>query len=265
MKEKKIIFFDIDGTLISDKNYTIPDSTVTALKELKSKGNLAFINTGRTSYEITDVIRKLDFDGYVCGCGTYVEYKDKVLLSKSLGTEKTSEIIQDIINCKLEAILESQTGIYFDKPENITHKIILQIIEQHKIEGFYKSNTWYQDNIDINKFVIFLNSNSNFETFFNKYKAEFDFIKRTDDFYEVVPKGYSKASGIEFIINKLNIPYENTFAIGDSTNDLPMLKYVNTSIAMGNSSPEIFDSVSYITTDLHNNGIHNALKHFNLI
>ena len=50
MKEKKIIFFDIDGTLISDKNYTIPDSTVTALKELKSKGNLAFINTGRTSY-----------------------------------------------------------------------------------------------------------------------------------------------------------------------------------------------------------------------
>ena len=248
MKEKKIIFFDIDGTLISDKNYTIPDSTVTALKELKSKGNLAFINTGRTSYEITDVIRKLDFDGYVCGCGTYVEYKDKVLLSKSLGTEKTSEIIQDIINCKLEAILESQTGIYFDKPENITHKIILQIIEQHKIEGFYKSNTWYQDNIDIDKFVIFLNSNSNFETFFNKYKAEFDFIKRTDDFYEVVPKGYSKASGIEFIIN-----------------NLPMLKYVNTSIAMGNSSPEIFDSVSYITTDLHNNGIHNALKHFNLI
>ncbi len=85
------------------------------------------------------------------------------------------------------------------------------------------------------------------------------------NFYEIVPKGFSKASGIEFLINELNIPFENTYAIGDSTNDLPMLKYVKNSIAMGNSNPLLFDLVSYVTTDIEEDGIYKALKHYSLI
>ena len=88
---------------------------------------------------------------------------------------------------------------------------------------------------------------------------------RNDNFYELVPLGYSKASGIEFIINYLGIPFENTYAIGDSTNDLSMLKYVQHSIAMGNSTPALFDLVEYITTDIDKDGIFNALKHYKLI
>ena len=63
----------------------------------------------------------------------------------------------------------------------------------------------------------------------------------------------------------INIPFENTYAIGDSTNDLPMLKYVKNSIAMGNSNPLLFDLVSYVTTDIEEDGIYKALKHYSLI
>ena len=44
-----------------------------------------------------------------------------------------------------------------------------------------------------------------------------------------------------------------------------MLDYVPHSIAMGNSAPDLFKSVEYITSDVDNDGIFNALKHYGLI
>ena len=113
--------------------------------------------------------------------------------------------------------------------------------------------------------MVFVNENSNFEGFYNKYKDRFNFINRGNNFYEIVPVGFSKASGIEYLINYLNIDHKNTYAIGDSTNDLSMLQYCSNSIAMGNSTPKLFEHASYITTNIDDNGIYNALKHFNLI
>ncbi|MCM1271571.1 MAG: HAD hydrolase family protein, partial [Ruminococcus flavefaciens] len=82
--------------------------------------------------------------------------------------------------------------------------------------------------------------------------------------YENVPLGYSKATAIDIILKRLNIPIENAYAIGDSMNDLPMLQAVPNSIAMGNAET-LYPYVSYITTPIEENGIANALKHFSLI
>jgi hydroxymethylpyrimidine pyrophosphatase-like HAD family hydrolase len=67
------------------------------------------------------------------------------------------------------------------------------------------------------------------------------------------------------IIEHLGIPFENTYAIGDSANDLTMLKYVNNSIAMGNSNPKLFEIVNFVTKDINDDGIEYALKHFEII
>ena len=53
---------------------------------------------------------------------------------------------------------------------------------------------------------------------------------------------------------------EDTVAIGDSNNDLPMLQCAHTSIAMGNSSKQVLEAADYITTDVDKDGIWNALK-----
>lgn len=262
---KNIVFFDIDGTLVSEENHIIPSSAIEAIAKLRENGHLAFINTGRPASEITKVHRDIGFDGLICGCGTYVEYNDEVLFHKSLGKDLSKDIVQAIIECNLDCVLEGRNKIYFDKLQNIRNKEIFKIIEIHKNEGFYSHNTLYEDNIKFDKFVIFINEESNFPSFYNKFKDDLDFIKRSDDFYEVVPKGYSKATGIEYIINYLNIHHNNTYAIGDSTNDLSMLEYAKNSIAMGNSNPALFPLVTFITKDLEEDGIHHALKHFNMI
>ena len=79
MKDRKLLFFDIDGTLLSEKTHTVPQSAKEALKKAKENGHLIFINTGRPISTIDQEIHDLNPDGYICGCGTYITYHDQVI------------------------------------------------------------------------------------------------------------------------------------------------------------------------------------------
>jgi len=258
-----IIFFDIDGTLINERTYIVPDSTKEAIKKAKENGHLVFINTGRPIIEIDDCLKELNFDGYICGCGTYIEFSNNELLYRSLGTNLSKLVVNKLREYHIDAILQGKKGLYYDI--NIYSNEVLRIKDLHVREGFYKGQTFDDSDIDFEKLVIYTNKNSNFETFKKELENVFEFIHRGEDFYELVPLGFSKASGIEYLIKYLDIPHENTYAIGDSTNDLPMLEYVRNSIAMGNSNPLLFDLVSFVTKDIEDDGIDYALKHYKII
>jgi Cof subfamily protein (haloacid dehalogenase superfamily) len=261
----KIIFFDIDGTILDEKTYMVPNSTKHAIKKAQENGHLLFINTGRPILEIDNCIKELDFNGYVCGCGTHVIFKDEELFHRELGIELSKEVVSKLKKYNIDAILEGKNGVYYDHDININSKEVLRIKARHIKEGFYTGQTFNDSDINFDKLVIWTNENSDFETFHNAFKDTFEFIHRSENFYELVPMGFSKASGIQYIIEHLDIPYENTYAIGDSTNDLSMLEYVKNSIAMGNSHHALFDLVSFVTKDLNEDGIEYALKHYNII
>ena len=53
----KALFFDIDGTLLSEITKEIPQSALDALKKTAEKGNLTFINTGRTWSELPEELK----------------------------------------------------------------------------------------------------------------------------------------------------------------------------------------------------------------
>lgn len=99
----------------------------------------------------------------------------------------------------------------------------------------------------------------------DKYKDKLTFIDRGNDFYEVIPVGHSKATGIRFLMDHFDIPLEDTIAVGDSTNDLPMLEYAGLSIGMKKSDAPVLNTVDYVTDTVENDGIYKAMKHFELI
>lgn len=81
-----------------------------------------------------------------------------------------------------------------------------------------------------------------------------------------MPYGYSKATGIQYVLNHYHLNLSDAYALGDSNNDLPMLSYVPHSIAMGNASPEsLFAQVEYVTAKSSCGGIRQALEHYNFI
>lgn len=260
-----IIFFDIDGTLLSEKTFTVPESAKEAIRKTQENGHLVFINTGRPILEIDDCIEELNFDGYVCGCGTYIEFKNKEFFHRSLGVSLSKQIVRKLRECHIDAILEGKNGVYYDDDMNIHSEEVLRIKARHINVGFYKGQTFDDSDIDFDKLVIWTNESSDFDAFHKEFENILEFIHRGENFYELVPLGFSKATGIKHLIEHLDIPHENTYAIGDSTNDLSMLEYVKNSIAMGNSTPLLFDLVSFVTKDIEEDGIEHALNHYNII
>ena len=63
----------------------------------------------------------------------------------------------------------------------------------------------------------------------------------------------------------LHVNREDTYAVGDSVNDLDMLNYVGHGIAMGNATEPAKEAAEYITTDIHEDGIRHAMEHYGLI
>lgn len=113
MSDKNILFFDIDGTLLSHTTHSIPESAIIAIKKAKEKGHLIFINTGRPFSLIDECIKALKPDGYVCGCGTYIRYHDEVLFSYSIPLKRCLEIKDLIRKTNVDGALESKNTILF--------------------------------------------------------------------------------------------------------------------------------------------------------
>lgn len=121
-------------------------------------------------------------------------------------------------------------------------------------------------NFFADKFVIWYQEEAQLEAFRRVSDKWFDCIDRGGTFREFVPYGYSKATGIQYVLNHYHLNLSDAYALGDSNNDLPMLSYVPHSIAMGNASPEsLFAQVEYVTAKSSCGGIRQALEHYNFI
>lgn len=261
---RSIIFFDIDGTIATeDERSFIPQSTRDAIKMAREKGNLTFINSGRTAFNISPKVKELGFDGYVCGCGTYIEYNNEVLFYRTIEKSECRQIADFLRKCNVTPVYEHRDGYFFDDKAPMSDGL-KEFMEVFVDAGIDISGRVEDDDFCYDKFVIWQNENSDMELFRREISKEFSIIDRGNGFYENVPLGYSKATGIKMILDKLNIPIENAYAIGDSMNDMPMLEAVPNSIAMGGAE-KIYPYVSYITTPIEEDGIANALRHFELI
>ena len=259
MGKRKILFFDIDETLISHKTFTIPESTKNALKKAKENGHLIFIKTGRTKSLIGDDIKELGFDGYVCGCGTYIEVNDEVLYANRVNKERYTDILDSLRKYELNAVLEGEEAIYIS--ENAEDDFLLSNLRKQN----YPIKFYDLENMTFNKMFIRYNDNKYIDNFCEDTKDIFDYIDHGRGTRELIPKGHSKGSGIDFVINHFKIDREDTFAFGDSNNDIPMLENVKNSIVMGNGNPDLFEKATFVTKHIDEDGIEHAMKHFKII
>ncbi len=267
--DKKLLFFDIDGTLLDEKSNSIPESTIKALKMAKEKGHYLFINTGRPISLVEPRIKALDFDGYLCGCGTYILFRDEVLFHNHISKEIQNSILNLFFKYKLQGALEGTKDVFFPSTkEEETHPAISNFRKTYKQNKNYIK--YFEDeDINFDKFVIFTGEEfpktKEYKLLINEIAKDFEIIDRENDLLELIPLGFSKATCIDFMCNYLGASLDDCYVFGDSTNDTAMLTHVPHSIAMGNSMEEVLDLVSYVTTPTYEDGIYLAMKHFHLI
>lgn len=100
------------------------------------------------------------------------------------------------------------------------------------------------------------------EAILTAFGAQVDVTRSADHLIEIVEKGISKASALRSLAAKLGFSIEETMAIGDAYNDLPMLKTAGKSVAMGNAFPEVKAVTDYKTLSCEENGLAAAIYHY---
>lgn len=253
--DKKIIFFDIDDTIYNSQG--ISDKTKEAIKLLNKNGHLAFISTGRPMSMLEEFL-DMGFDGVNAACGNYIVCNNELMFNNEIPDYIVDEIIKLIQKNNLYITFEGKDALYTDKKDNSNPFLRFNLD--------FKVKDWLEEKVKANKFSLDMTNNhdgfNKIESYFSQY---FTIIRRGNDFAELVPKGYSKATGIKYIIEYLDIPWENTYAFGDSENDLDMMKYVCNSVAMGNAVEEIKKVSKYVTDTIYNEGVYKGLKMLELI
>ena len=264
--ERKIAFFDIDGTLTSEIDGSIPDSTVQAIRKARQNGHLMFINTGRCFQNVEPRFREIGFDGYVCGCGTNIYCDGKDVFYHPQTHETIMTILGAARQTGVDILFESRKEVCFDLTRPLNHPKAIYHYEEFKRNGYDMPEDLENPNFFSDKFVVWYQDPQQLAAFRRTSDQWFDCIDRGGTFREFVPRGFSKATGIQFILDYYGLSADNAYAFGDSNNDLAMLSYLKNSIAMGNANPaSLMEMVSYVTTNASRNGIENALKHFDFI
>lgn len=257
---RKLLFFDIDGTLLSEKTHTIPQSTINALKKAKEKGHYIFINTGRPRSTIDRYIEELNPDGYVCGCGTFISYLENTLYHMQVPQKRCYEIINLLNQYHIYGIFEASDKVYFQR--DLSDKKIYSFYSSYLQSGF-KIGYFDEKDVHLDKFSI--QFYHDISLFYQNIEKDFEIIKRKSDFSKIVPKNHSKATDIQYLVDYFHLSLNDCFVFGDSLNDESMLRYVQHAVVMKNGDKSLFDIAEYVTDNIEHDGIQKALKYYHLI
>ena len=263
-----ILFFDIDDTLFSHQTFTIPESTHEALVRARANGHHLVLASGRGHSGIVDLYDDTLFEGAVCCSGGCVFWNDELIIDHPIPQDKAAYLIQLAeqyesgisVQGKLESwqnnkVMEVMRRVL---PKSALKKRMhMQSLSQRQEQPIYKVDYFFPDLEHAQALLAKLPEDLNICVFP-------DAIGKGSG-CEVSANGVSKGSGITELLNWLGIDRSDSYAFGDSENDIEMLKSCGTGIAMGNGVQAIKDCADYITSGVDDNGIWNAMKHFGLI
>ncbi len=260
-----LLFFDIDGTLLTlDDRHYIPDSAKDALRQARKNGHKLFINTGRVKTAIDRELLEFGFDGLVCGCGTYVEYEGRELLHHRIPDQVCREYADFLEKAGFQTVFEGKDRLFVEGDYR-TEPFLVFIYEYFSNNSDYPIERPGHPDFRFDKFTAIRMPDSDMDAFHEVFDNGFTMLPHTDRIYEMVPRGFSKATGMQFLLEQLGESADDCFAFGDSVNDMEMLRFAGHAVAMGNAPEEVCRIVEYRTTEVMEDGLKNALLHYGLI
>ena len=196
--ERAILFFDIDGTVLSEVTKEVPQSAIEAMEKARAEGHLLFINTGRTICSIPTEVRKFQFDGYLCGCGTYLTEHDEVLLKSSIEKQRGIELLRKAKECNLGVIAEGQEDCYF--PGHISRFDRLESTRRYfASRGIGIEQSLESERFEYDKLFVYVDDKSDFDSFREYLGDDMEALDRGGKAYEVIQKGFSKATACQLL------------------------------------------------------------------
>ena len=250
---KKAVFIDVDGTLYKAHDLSLTDSVKEKLKEASKYVDL-YIATGR-AYNVLTCLNDVKhlFKGYVVSNGSIVMIDNEIIFESVIENELKDKLIE--VAKKYNATLSLLTH------EHIYTNVINYYVDKAltpRDEGSLIDLNGY-NYLDIKYNMAWTFEETDIIDQMEKELPEFDFFKWGSRGADIIVKSITKAKGIKKVLEQMGYDLNNTYAIGDSSNDVPMFKLVNTPIAMGNATEHAKANAKYITLTQEECGLELAL------
>lgn len=255
----KAVFLDVDGTLVSHKSKSVPQSAKEALEKLRAKGIKVFLSTGRHIRELNDMpTHEMEFDGYIILNGQIGLDKEKnMIYSHSFAKEDVAGLVDIFYKKEYPFVLVNKDGHYMNYVNEFVEIAMAGVstavppIREYEGEELYQATVFIQPSED--------------EEFISKLPKGCKLARWGNHGADIIAAEGGKAVGMKLFTKILGIMPEEMMAFGDAQNDMDMIEYAGIGVAMGNAEECLKEIADYVTTGVDDDGVLNALKHFGIL
>ena len=257
-----IVFFDIDGTLVSFKTHRIPQSTLDAVAAVRSRGIKVYIATGRP-LPFIDNLGRLEYDGMVTVTGAHCFTRGgKVIYHHPVPAEDVERVV-----AYLEDGRDAYPVIFVCEEDMFVTEVNADVEEIARLLDIRMPQICpasYARGKNVLQLISFFGVDRE-PDMMSRLMPGCVSMRWHPLFTDVIAGGVSKSVGIDHVLAYEGIPLAEAMAIGDGGNDVAMVKHVPYGVAMGNACDTLKAVAAYVTDSVDDDGVAKALRHFGLI
>ena len=272
----KVVFLDVDGTLIDEFQQVTP-SAIGACAQAMANGHTLFFCTGRSKPEIYPDLWSLNLSGFIGGGGAYAELAGRVLLDITLPRSDIADVSTWLSEREGEWLWASPNSL------NASPGFMAAFMGEAD-PGAAAGGDWQAYAAQVRPYLhegvpqsaskcTFMFRSTSAVTL-DQVQAAFDdrftIIPGSVDsgaglIGELIPKGVNKAEAMHAVIGVLGVDVSDTIAVGDSTNDVEILRAAGVGVAMGNATSPAMDAADWVTDRIDEDGVARAFAKLGLI
>jgi len=265
MKYKAIVM-DMDDTLLRS-DHSISEENKQAIRSVQENGIKVILASGRPTFAMMDYAKELELDKYgsyilsyngavITDCST-----DKTIFEQSLTKETAHELYDLSREHKVHIHTYVNDDIITETPNEYTE--VEKVITGMKIKTIDDFKQAVQGNVIK---VLMLEE----PTYLKKVEASLkpkvlDKMNMTISkpfFLEFMDKGIDKGSSLARLLSEIDVKQEEVIAIGDSYNDLGMIKFAGMGICVANAPADMKEHADYITLSNEEHGVAKTIYDF---
>lgn len=255
----KAVFFDIDGTLVSFKSHTVPESARRAIARLREQGVKVFIATGRLMKHVA-IVNDIEVDGYITVNGGYCITSAGEVIFESAFPRATVERVIDLSEqYGFDLNVMTHQDMYVSSMGERVKKIASMINIMPTVADV-RAIAATQPVVQMCPYI-----SRELEQEIMPLLPDCVGSRWIETFMDLNVRGVDKSLGIQQVMNYYGLTMAEAMAFGDGGNDLPMVRDATVGVAMGNACDELKAVADYITSSVDEDGVSRALEHFGLI